>query len=72
MSQPNINTTTNQPQQQTTQKRPVPAFNQAPRQTPPFKPLTEDRVKELVAEALIEYDLIPKVEKKKAITIEQH
>ncbi len=48
----------------------VPVFNQAPRPFQAAQTLTEDRVKEIVLELLIGLDLIPKAQKRKAITIE--
>jgi hypothetical protein len=63
MTQPNLN-------QETPPKPPMPVFNQAPRPIPVTQHLTEERIKEVVVETLIAFDLIPKTQKKKAITIE--
>jgi hypothetical protein len=56
--------------QQTTAKTPVPNFNQAQHPIQPQKQLTEENIKEVIIETLIQLDLIPLAQKKKAITLE--
>jgi len=59
------------PNQQTPQKPSLPSFNQArPTIQPQMQQLTEEKIKEVIMETLIQLNLIPHVQKKKAINIE--
>jgi hypothetical protein len=63
MTQPNQN-------QQTPQKPPVPFNGAQPPQFHPQPQLTEEKVKEVIMETLIQLNLVPHAQKQKAITIE--
>ena len=63
MPQPHVNS-------QTHRKPKATAFNPIYQPHPPRQVLTEDQVKKIVTETLIAFDLIPKAQKKKGITIE--
>jgi hypothetical protein len=62
MSQPTVN-------DPKARKPPVSAFNQTAQLGSHRQFLTEARVKEIVMEILIEFDMIPNAQKKKGITL---